>query len=170
MKPILAFLQPRWLGLTHRERTLVKAALWVLLVFVIWTIAVQPALQTLRVAPDQRQQARATLERLQGWAAEAARLRTQAAAAGAAQEPVRRPDGGIDDATRALLIQALGPDTTIEARGREVTLSFRGASGEQVRQALNTVRSRLRADLIETELVPSGEGLRGRLRFEWTAG
>lgn len=163
-------LRSRWQALSAREQGLVGAAVMVVGLFVVWSLAFQPALSALKSAPEQRQQAQAVLDRLQALSTEAAGLRAGAAVAGATQEAVRTMDSGVDDATRALLVTTLGDSARLEAQGRFVTVSFDGASGEQVRQALQTLRSRLRAQLIEAELAPSQEGIRGRFRFEWLTG
>ena len=97
-------------------------------------------------------------------------LRSSASAADATREPIRTQETGLDEAARALLVSALGEGARVEAQGRHVTVTFDGVSGPQARQALQTLRARLRAQLIEAELAPSKEGLRGRFRFEWTAG
>ena len=162
-------LRARWAQLSGRERLLVGAAGAFVALFVLVSLAVKPALSVLEAAPAQREQAQATIDRLQALASQAAALRAGAAAAGAQVEPVRTLESGVDDATRALLVAALGDSARVDAQGRFVTVSFDGVSGEQVRQALRTLRARLRAQLIEAELTPAQEGIRGRLRFEWSA-
>lgn len=168
MKQLQA-LNTRWAQLSSRERTLVAAAAAVVGVFLVWALLFKPALSALAAAPQQKEQAQAILDRLQGLAAQAAALRGGAAVAGAQAEPVRTQESGVDDATRALLLAALGDSARVDAQGRYVTVSFDGVSGEQVRQALRTLRSRLRAQLVEAELAPAQEGIRGRMRFEWTS-
>ncbi len=170
MKQINDTLRSRWQALSAREQGLVGAAVVVLCLFAVWSLAFKPALSVLRSAPQQRQQAQATLDRLQGLAAEAAGLRAGAAVAGATQDAVRTMESGVDDATRELLVAMLGDSARLDAQGRFISVTFDGVSGEQVRQALQTLRSRLRAQLIEAELAPSQEGIRGRLRFEWLTG
>ena len=142
----------------------------ILALFAVWSLAFKPALSTLRTAPEQQQQALATLERLQALAAQATVLRASAAVAGAQGSGMRTLETGLDEQTKALIVTTLGEGTRVEAQGRWVEVSFDGASGAQVRQALQTLRSRLRAHLMEAELSPASEGIRGRLRFEWTSG
>lgn len=169
MNPLHA-LSARWAQLSGRERTLVAVAGALLGVFLVWSLLFRPALFALAAAPAEKEQAQATLDRLQALATQAATLRGGAAVAGAQAEPVRTMESGVDDSTRALLVAALGDSTRVDAQGRYVTVSFEGVSGEQVRQALRTLRSRLRAQLVEAELAPAQEGIRGRLRLEWTNG
>jgi general secretion pathway protein M len=170
MNNALELLKQRWAGMAPREQTLVKVAAWAVGILLLWSVGLKPALSTLRAAPEQRAQAQASVDRMQAQAAEAALLRGGAGATGATQEPMRTMETGVDDSTRALLMAALGESTRVDAQGRHVTVTFNGVSGEQARQALQTLRTRLQAQLIEAELAPSLEGLRGRFRFEWTAG
>jgi type II secretory pathway component PulM len=159
----------RWSELSGRERTLVALAAAVVALFFAWSVLFKPALSALAAAPGDMERARATLERLQALAAQASALRGSGSGADAQATPQRTMESGVDDATRSQLKAALGDGAKLEVQGRFITISFEGASGEQVRQALRMLRSRLRAQLIEAELRPEQEGISGRLRFEWTA-
>jgi general secretion pathway protein M len=162
-------LRTKWAQLSRREQAMVTIAALLLGVTLLWSVGLKPALSTLRTAPSQRDAAQATQERLQSLALEATQLRSGAAAAGVQADPMRTQDSGLDDATRALVRTALGGSANLEAQGRFVTVTFDGASADQLRQALRTLRSRLRAQLVEAELTPTSGGVRGRLQFEWTA-
>ena len=163
-------LRNRWQALSPRERTLTSWALAVVAVGLIWALGFKPALSTLRAAPEQRAQAQAVLDRLQGLAAQADALRGATTLGAAQNAAVRTMESGLDEATKALVAGALGDGARLESQGRFVTVSFEGVSGGQLRQALQTLRARLRAQLIEAELAPDEGGIRGRLRFEWTNG
>ncbi len=162
-------LHTKWTQLSRREQAMVTIAALLLGVTLLWTVGLKPALSTLLSAPSQRDEARATRERLQSLALQATQLRSGAAAAGVQADPMRTQESGLDDATRALVRTALGGSAKLEAQGRFVTVTFDGASADQLRQALRTLRSRLRAQLVEAELTPTSGGVRGRLQFEWTA-
>lgn len=162
-------LRTKWAQLSRREQAMVTIAALLLGVTLLWSVGLKPALSTLRTAPSQRDAAQATQERLQSLALEATQLRSGAAAAGVQSDPMRTQDSGLDDATRALVRTALGGSANLEAQGRFVTVTFDGASADQLRQALRALRSRLRAQLVEAELTPTSGGVRGRLQFEWTA-
>jgi general secretion pathway protein M len=162
-------LRTKWAQLSRREQAMVTIAALLLGVTLLWSVGLKPALSTLRTAPSQRDAAQATQERLQSLALEATQLRSGAAAAGVQADPMRTQDSGLDDATRALVRTALGGSANLEAQGRFVTVTFDGASADQLRQALRALRSRLRAQLVEAELTPTSGGVRGRLQFEWTA-
>ena len=159
----------RWSQLSPRERHLVQAAAALIAVWALVALAVRPAWTALRQAPQAQALAQAQLDRLQALAAEAALLKEAAAAnaAGAGSNEPRSEQAGVDDATREQLLSLLGDSTQVEAQGRQVIVAFEAASGEQVRGALMTVRSRLKVRLAEAELAPGAEGIRGRLRFEW---
>ena len=162
-------LRTKWAQLSRREQAMVTIAALLLGVTLLWSVGLKPALSTLRTAPSQRDAAQATQARLQSLALEATQLRSGAAAAGVQADPMRTQDSGLDDATRALVRTALGGSANLEAQGRFVTVTFDGASADQLRQALRALRSRLRAQLVEAELTPTSGGVRGRLQFEWTA-
>ena len=162
-------LRTKWAQLSRREQAMVTIAALLLGVTLLWSVGLKPALSTLRTAPSQRDAAQATQERLQSLALEATQLRSGAAAAGVQADPMRTQESGLDDATRALVRTALGGSANLEAQGRFVTVTFDGASADQLRQALRALRSRLRAQLVEAELTPTSGGVRGRLQFEWTA-
>jgi len=162
-------LRTKWAQLSRREQAMVTIAALLLGVTLLWSVGLKPALSTLRTAPSQRDAAQATQERLQSLALEATQLRSGAAAAGVQADPMRTQDSGLDDATLALVRTALGGSANLEAQGRFVTVTFDGASADQLRQALRALRSRLRAQLVEAELTPTSGGVRGRLQFEWTA-
>ena len=162
-------LRTKWAQLSRREQAMVTIAALLLGVTLLWSVGLKPALSTLRTAPSQRDAAQATQERLQSLALEATQLRSGAAAAGVQADPMRTQESGLDDATRALVRAALGGSAKLEAQGRFVTVTFDGASADQLRQALRALRSRLRAQLVEAELTPTSGGVRGRLQFEWTA-
>ena len=162
-------LRTKWAQLSRREQAMVTIAALLLGVTLLWSVGLKPALSTLRTAPSQRDAAQATQERLQSLALEATQLRSGAAAAGVQADPMRTQESGLDDATLALVRTALGGSANLEAQGRFVTVTFDGASADQLRQALRTLRSRLRAQLVEAELTPTSGGVRGRLHFEWTA-
>jgi len=166
----LKALQTRWDALSERERQLAAFAGTLVLVYLLWAMTIQPAWKTLREAPSQRAQAQALLDQLQAMAVQAQALQASAGAQGATQEPPRTMEAGVDDATRALLRGALGDSVRLDVQGRAVTVHFDGVSGEQVRQALQLLRSRLRAQLVDAELAPGEGGIRGRLRFEWIVG
>lgn len=71
----LAPLQQRWQALAPRERLGATLGLGLLLVFLVWSLAVQPALKTLRTAPAQQATLDAQLAQMQRLAAEASELR-----------------------------------------------------------------------------------------------
>lgn len=55
----------KWAALAPRERLSVQAAGAVLLAFLLWTVAIAPALQVLRQAPAQHRELEARLQRMQ---------------------------------------------------------------------------------------------------------
>ena len=69
-------LNSRWSQLTARERGMVMAGSVFIVVMLVWTWAVGPALAVLRSAPQQREILSTQLHRVQTLAAEAAQIRS----------------------------------------------------------------------------------------------
>ncbi|HJW12347.1 MAG TPA: type II secretion system protein GspM, partial [Albitalea sp.] len=65
----------RWRAFAPRERLALGAALILIGVFIVWSIAVQPALRTLREAPVQIDRLDIQLQQMQRLAAESKTLR-----------------------------------------------------------------------------------------------
>ena len=71
----LAPLRAWWRTLPSRDRSLAVLGAAVLVAFLLWVLAVQPALQTLRRAPAELDMLDGQLQTMQRLAAEAAQLR-----------------------------------------------------------------------------------------------
>lgn len=160
-------LRSRWLQLAPRERRLATAAATLALAAAVWLLALQPALAAWRKAHAERQVMETALQRMQALAAESAWLREIAPSAGSAPTAMRTRDSGLDNATRQAVAGFLGPGTRFTVDGSHVTVTFDSALPQEVRLALQTLRSSLKARLVEAELQVTDEGVRGRLRLQW---
>lgn len=166
---LISDLHTAWNGLSERERQGLGLAGWVLALFLAWSVLFKPAWQGLQSAQVQRAQALATGERLQTLASQAAELRRSAAAAAAQGEAGRPKPAVVDDGSRALVVQALGNRTRLELQGTAVWVTVDGVDGEQLRQGLKTLRVRWGAHPAQADLSATPDGLRGRIRLQWTA-
>lgn len=147
-QPVLAW----WQGLAPRERRGASAALWVLALFVAFSLFVQPAWRTLRAAPLQLDQLESELQRMQGLAAEAQTLR------GAAPVSAAQAAASLQSATARL-----GSSAKLSLQGERATLTLTGAPPEALRAWLIEARSAARARPIEVQLAQAPTGYSGSL-------
>lgn len=68
-------LNQRWAALQPRERLGLLAAMWLMGLYLLWSVALAPALQTLASADAQRQRLDQQLQRMQALAAQASALK-----------------------------------------------------------------------------------------------
>jgi general secretion pathway protein M len=141
-----------WAALPRRERRLVGVAAAVLGAFLVWLLAVQPALRTLREAPAQIEQLDAQLQSMQRLATEARELRA-APPLGAAQSLL---------ALKAAS-DRLGDKARLSVQGERAVLTLNGVGSEALRNWLAEVRSGARARPIEAQLSRGPLGFSGTL-------
>jgi general secretion pathway protein M len=146
----LAPLRAAWAAREPRERLLVLLAAGVLAAYLLWALALQPALRTLREAPARLDALDAQLQAMQAQAAEAQALRATPA--------VPRPQ-----AVAALQAAAarLGDKARLAEQGDRAVLTLDGASGEDLRSWLAEARSSARARPVEINLTRTERGLAG---------
>ena len=148
LQPALA----RWSRLDGRERRLVLAMAWVLGVFVLWTVAVQPAWRTLRQAPARIDALDAQLQTMQLLAADVRELR--------AAPPLPRAQAGA--ALRAAS-ERLGETGRLVEQGDRAVLTLKDASAAALRTWLSEVRAGARAHAVEATLTRNEVGLSGTI-------
>ena len=145
-------LQARWTTLAARERAGLTAAVAVIGLLLLWSVAIQPAWRTLREAPVRIDQQGVQLQQLQGLAVETAELRTiapvsSAQASAALQGTMTRFDG------RA----------TLQWQGDIASVAVDGLSGDELRDWLAEVRSAARLRATEVQLTRGVQGYTGTL-------
>lgn len=150
LRKLAAPVQARWAGLEARERRLVQLMAWVLGLFLLWTVAVQPAWRTLRTAPPRLDELDAQLQTMQALAHEAQTLR-------AAPPPPRSQASAVLKAAT----ERLGETARLAEQGERAVLTLTQASGEDLRSWLSEVRTGARARAVEVALTRSGPGLSG---------
>lgn len=135
----------RWQQLAPRERTAVLGAAALVAAALAWWVLLQPALSTLRGAPQQHAQLDAQLQRMRALQAEAQTLQSA-------------PKINQDDALRALeagVRQRLGATAQLQVVGDRATLVLKGASADALAQWLALARINARALPTEARLVRS---------------
>lgn len=141
-----------WRGLASRERSGLALAAAVLLVYLIWALAVGPALQTLRRAPLEYDMLEAQQQTMQRLAAESQQLRAT-------------PPLPADAAVSALkaATERLGDKGRLMLQGERAVLSVNGVSPQGLREWLNEARSGARARPLEANLTRAGAGYNGAI-------
>jgi general secretion pathway protein M len=152
-------IRARWRAFGLRERRTIGIGGSVLVVFLLWSLAVQPAWRTLRDTPAQIDQLDAQLQQMRRMAAESRELRG-APVVGSAQSAA---------ALRAAT-DRLGDHGRLQLIGDRATLTLIGATGEELRRWLAEVRSGARVRPIEAALTRAAQGYNGTLVVNLPAG
>lgn len=146
----LAPLQQRWRALPPREQLGATLGGGLLLVFLLWTLGVQPALKTLRTAPAQQAALDAQLAQMQRLAAEAGELR--------ALPPV---DPAQADAALQSATERLGATARLQRSGERLSVTFTSVEPAAMMGWLAEVRAAARVRVIEAQLGRTGNGYSG---------
>ena len=143
-------LHGRWRALAPRERRYLTLAAVVLTGFLLWMLAIQPALRTVRAAPARLDQLDAQLQQMQRLASETVSLR------GAPPVPPAQAALALKSAT-----ERLGDKARLAVQGDRATLTATGISAEALRAWLQEARSTARARAVEVQLVRNPQGFAG---------
>lgn len=140
----------RWRELSARDRRLALLAAAVLALFLLWTLALRPALRTLATAPAQIEAAELELQAMQRLAAEAARLRSI-------------PPMPAAQAALALKVASdrLGDGAKLSVQGDRAVLTFTRLGSDALRNWLTEVRAGARARPIEARITREAQGHSG---------
>jgi len=151
-KPAVAALKAWWLALPARDRQLALLGATVLGLFLVWTLALAPALSTLRRAPLEMDALEEQLQTMQRLASETAQLRAT---------PAVTPDQAQAALTAAT--ERLGAKGKISLQADRAVLTVNGVGTEALRNWLAEARSGARARPLEANLLRSGSGYSGTL-------
>ena len=145
-------LQQRWQALAGRERSAVALALVFVGSLLLWMLALQPALRTLREAPAQINSVDAELQAMRALAEETTRLRAA-------------PPVSTNQAVAALnaATERLGAKGRLSLQGDRATLTLSSVDTESLRQWLELARSAARARPVEAQLSRGPSGYSGTL-------
>jgi general secretion pathway protein M len=146
----LAPLRARWQGMALRERRMVLLAGSVLLAFVIWLLAVQPALRTLNTAPAQLDALDTQLQTMQRSANEAAQLR--------ATPPVNAAQA---QAALKTATDRLGDKGKLALQGDRAVVTLKDVGTGALTEWLTEARTGARARPVEATLSKSAAGYSG---------
>jgi general secretion pathway protein M len=139
----MAWLGTLWQGLPQRQRQWATAGLLILAAALLWWIALQPALTTLRTASAQRQALDLQLHAMRQLQAEATAMR-------ATNQPL--PALRRDEAQQALteaVRQHLGESARLAPGPKDTTLTLEGVSGQALAQWL--AQARIEARTLPTQ-------------------
>ena len=141
-----------WASLSPRDRRTAMLAAVVVGAALLWWIAIQPALRTMREAPASLDRLDGELQQMQVLAAESRALR--------ATPPIAQAQAVA--ALRAATAR-LGDKARIVVQGDRATITLTGADGESLRSLLTEARGTAHARPVEVQLVRSAKGLDGTL-------
>ena len=144
--------QAWWCGLSARDRQLAIFGSGVLVIFLLWLLAVKPALSTLQRAPSELDRLDAELQTMQRLAAETTGLR--------AMPPVNPEQA---QAALKAATERLGDKARLSLQGDRAVLSLNGIGTEALRGWLAEARSGARARPLEANLMRTGIGYSGTL-------
>lgn len=140
----------RWQARPASERRAVGIAAALLGLMLLWLVALQPALTTLRTAPAQLATLEQQLQRMRALASEAQALRSA-------------PALSAEQSAQALTAASarLGDKGRLSLQGERAVLTLSGASSEQLREWLAETRSGARARVVEAQLSRTPAGFSG---------
>ena len=141
-----------WQSLAARERALVVVGAVALVVIVVWLIAVQPAVRTLRDTPVELDRLELQLQQMQLAALESETLR------GASPVPAAQAADALRAAT-----DRLGGKGKITIQGDRATLAFTAVPFAGLRTWLGEARSGARARPVEAQLLKAPGGYSGSI-------
>ena len=145
-------LRARWAALAPRERMLISVAAAVIGLALVWMIALQPALRTLRTAPLEQARLDAQWQVMQREAAEARALRaTPPVAPNLAAQALQGATARLNGKARLML------------QGERAVLTLQGVHGDALAQWLSEARLAARARPVEAKLTRGDEGYTGTL-------
>lgn len=146
-----------WRSRSARERQALALVSVVLGVLLVWVVFVQPALASVRAAPQQLDQLEAQMQQVQRVAAESTALRATA--------PVSAAQASL--ALKAAS-ERLGDRARLTLQGDRATIMLTGVSPDALRGWLLEARSGARARPIEAQLQRSAQGYNGSLSVALT--
>jgi general secretion pathway protein M len=152
-------LREQWRARAPRERRLLLGAAIAVGLLLVWWIAIQPALRSLRETPAQLDELEGQLQQLQRLAAESQSLRGTA--------PVGSAQAGL--ALKAAT-DRLGEKGRLTLLGDRATLTLNGVQTEALRDWLLEARSAARVRPTEAQLTRGQQGYSGTITVVFASG
>ena len=152
VRAAIASAQTRWAQVSPREQRLVRGALALLALVLVWFVALRPALATLRSVQSQGPQLRAQLQDM---------LQLQAQA----QVLQALPAAQTHDSKSLLeaALATLGATAQMSLTGDRATITLEGSSADALAQWLTQARLNARARPLELHLTQSQGLWKGRI-------
>ncbi len=144
-----------WHALAEREQRALLLAALVVGLTLLWLLALQPALRTLRDAPAQLDRLDNQIQAMRGLAAEAAELRSTPALTTAQAEQALRAAS-----------ERLGPQARLNQQADRAVVTLQGVGANALNDWLSEVRSGARARPVDAQLVRGAEGFSGTITLE----
>lgn len=145
-------LRERWAALAERERLLVMLAGALIGLALLWLVGLQPALRTLRSAPQEQAALDQQAQTMQRLAAEARTLRAA---------PPLAP--GLAGQALQGATERLGASGRLTLQGDRAVLMLTGVHGDALAQWLAEARNGARARPVEAKLTFGEDGYKGTL-------
>lgn len=144
IRAAIAPVRTRWAQISPREQRLVRAALALLVLALVWYVALRPAIATLRTAQSQGPQLRAQLQDMLQLQAQAQVLQAQ-------------PAAQTQDSKNLLeaALPTLGATARMSLTGDRATVTLDGSSADDLAQWLTQARLNARARPLEMHLTQS---------------
>jgi general secretion pathway protein M len=152
LQAALAPLAERWRALSPRDRNMLALAGAVLALFLVWTLAMQPALRTLSSAPAELDALDLELQTMQRLATEATELR--------AAPPVTAAQAA---ASLQAATAALGDQGKLSLQGERAVLTLTGVGTAALSEWLAAARAGARARPVEATFTRAAQGYNGTL-------
>lgn len=144
-----------WRQRPPREQALLLACAALVLAALLWSLALAPALKTLRQHPAQRAQLQATLAQMQALQAQAQSLQGQA----------KPTEAQAQQALQNQTASLLGPQAALALHGGSATVTLRGASPQALGRWLAGVRTEAHAQVLQARLQRNAEGWSGSVQL-----
>ena len=152
VRAAIAPVQTRWAQLSRREQSMVRGALLILALALVWFVALRPAIATLRNAKSQGPQLRAQLQDMLQLQAQAQVL--QAVPAAQTQDSKNLLEAALP---------TLGATAQMSLTGDRATITLEGSSADALAQWLTQARLNARARPLELHLTQSQGLWKGRI-------
>jgi general secretion pathway protein M len=140
----------QWQAMGERERLGLQIAAAVLVALLFWSIALAPALRTLKAAPAQIEAVELQLQKMQAQAAEAKTLR------GSPTVSTAQAQAALTSAS-----ERLGSAARLAITGDRAVLTLNGVGSEPLQAWLGEVRAAGRARPVEAQLTRGSQGFSG---------
>ena len=152
-------IQAWWAQRAPREKTILQFAALLVAAALLWSVALAPALRTLRTFDDKHRSQEAQLQ---------AMLRLQAQAQSLQSQP-RLSQAAALQALQTSVQQVLGPKADFSNNAGNATVTLRGVTAEALAQWLASARTEAHASPVQARLSRAGNTWSGTLQIGLSA-